>query len=163
MIRCLVPDVTLYQGNIQDLNKLKPRYVKDPDFGRIKVTHPFTLVVNVGSTNWLPPDTYAVHFPMVDGPPTGPNNPSVKENDWDRVYDLAIHIVSELLGGGTVLVTCDVGVSRSVTLCGMVLAILRDVPMDENLLATIRSPIARPSEELWKAASKRCNASIVQR
>jgi hypothetical protein len=130
----------LYQGDIRDLNRA----------GRERA--PFDLFVNVGSTNWLPPDQYAIHYPMIDGP--WPGKPSrVKENDWEALVGLAQLIVGNLRNGRKVLVTCDAGLSRSVVMCGMVIAILKSIPMSEDLKTAVRTPTP-PSIDLWDEAQR---------
>src|SRR2546428_613789 len=89
----------LYQGDVSDLNLLK--------LVEVRAKYNFTLSVNVGSTNFVPRDMYAIHLPMKD---TG----KVEDNDWDRILELVRLVANEVLAGGKVLVNCDMGLNRSV-------------------------------------------------
>src|SRR3990167_1411143 len=109
----------LWQGDISDLNLLKMPNARSR----------FTLAVNVGSTNFIPPDLRAIHFPMKDDP----------GNDWCPIVLLVNLIVDEIRHGGTVLVTCDAGISRSIVIAAMVIARLERVPMDDALLQRVRA------------------------
>ena len=132
----------LFQGDISDLNLLKL------DDARTKLK--FTLVVNVGSTNFIPPNIWAVHVPMMV-------SSREEDNDWQKV----IHTVSlaggEVERGGKVLVTCDAGISRSAVFCGLVISWMEGIPMDDKLLQRMknRNPAIDPLPELWAEAAQR--------
>lgn len=124
----------LWQGDVHDLNSLKDR------------KHTFTLAVNVGSTNWLPPDMFTIHFPMKD-------TNDLKDNDWDRILRLVRFITHEIENGGKVLVSCDAGLSRSVVVSAMVIAVLDMVHMDDDLRRKVRSGLVEPADGLWQHAA----------
>jgi len=134
-MRNLYPN--LWQGDISDLNILKT-----PN-GRALG---FTLAVNVGSTNFLPPDVFAVHLPLKD---VGER----MANDWRKVAEVVLLIVREIGHGGKVLITCDAGVSRSIVVAGMVIATLRGVPMDEDLKESVRAADGLMAKKLWDYGS----------
>lgn len=126
----------LWQGDVHDLNSLKDR------------KHTFTLAVNVGSTNWLPPDMFTVHFPMKDGD-------GALENDWTLLIPLAYYVANIVRTGKRVLCNCDAGISRSIVFCGIVISILESRSMDLELMYEIStSQTLPPHRELWEEASK---------
>lgn len=128
----------LYQGDIQDLNLLKSN--------EVRAKYNFTLSVNVGSTNFIPPDMYAIHFPMKD-------SGKIEDNDWGQVLELVRLVVNEVLVGGKVLVTCDVGLNRSVIFAAMVISVVDGIPMDDKLMQTVKVAID-PAHDLWEFAKQ---------
>ena len=128
---------SIYQGDISDLNVL----------GKQRQDIPITLFVNVGSTNYVPPDRFAIHLPMRDE--------ADGVNDWEKVVSLALLAAEEVARGGLVFVNCDAGISRSVTFVGMLISILDGVPMDDALMVRLRyAPGIEPLEALWKEAGQ---------
>lgn len=137
-MRELIPG--LWQGDISDLQVLKDHDTRK----RLG----FTLAVNVGSTNFLPPNIWAIHLPMKD-------SWEEEDNDWQMVIHTVSPAVSEIERGGKVLVTCDAGLSRSIVFCGLVISWLEGIPMDDELLRRIKDPYMDPLEQLWGFAAQR--------
>lgn len=123
----------IYQGDSSDLNVL----------GKVRQDIPITLFVNVGHVNYIPPNRFAVHLPMLDG---------VGVNDWDKVVSVALLATEEVARGGLLFVNCDVGISRSVVFCAMVLAILEGRDMDDEMLARVEHGYMPPLFGLWNEA-----------
>lgn len=124
----------LVQGDIRDLNLLN-----EPE---VRKKYAFTLAINVGSTNFLPKNMFAVHLPMMDGERR-------EDNDWDAILVVADVAVAEIARGGKVFVSCDAGLSRSVVFAAMVIALYEDRPMDDALMAEVGGD---PLLGLWRTA-----------
>lgn len=146
----------LFQGSIHDLNLLKEPAIREK--------YQFTLVVNVGSTPFVSrgvPTIYLPMFDIVDG-----NDPERSRNNWDLITDALLAVTGEISRGGRVLVTCDMGISRSVVFSAMVVSVLEDIPMmvepvedapmvNDELVQVLRAPgELEPSHALWKDAAK---------
>ena len=122
----------LLQGDISDLNLFK--------LPGIREKYDITLAVNVGSTNFVPPDMYAVHLPMMD-------DSLPQQNDWPKVIRLLYFVVDEIHHGGKVLIACDAGLSRSIVLCGMLISVIEHRPMDSGLMRELGGD---PLLALWE-------------
>ena len=127
----------LYQGDISDLNLLK--------LDEIRAKYNFTLSVNVGSTNFIPCDMYAIHLPMKD-------TEKFEDNDWGRILELVRLVVNEILADGKVLVNCDAGLNRSVVFSAMVISVVDDIPMDDELMQKVKMAKIEPAHDLWDNA-----------
>ena len=125
----------LWQGDISDLNVLNL-----PD---VRKKYDFTLAVNVGSTNFLPKDMFAVHLPMMD-------DSRLEANDWLRIFILMRLVLEEIEHGGRVFVSCDAGLSRSVVFSGMLISAIRQRPMDDQLMKEVGGD---PLPALWRNAA----------
>jgi len=133
-VRVITPHI--YQGDISDLNV----------FGKLRTDIPITMFVNVGSTNYIPPNRYAIHFPMRD---------EVQVNDWEKICSLAQLAAEEVRRGGLLFVNCDAGISRSVIFVGMVMSLVDGIDMDDKLFQQLRlAPSMDPFEPLWEEARR---------
>lgn len=131
----------IYQGDSGDLNVL----------GKQRPDIPITLFVNVGALNYVPPNRFAVHMPMLD---------MAGMNDWEHVVSVALLAAEEVARGGLLFVNCDVGVSRSVVFCGMVLAVLEGADMDNDMLARVEHGFMPPLFGLWQEARLALNSQL---
>ena len=125
----------LWQGDISDLNVLK--------LPEVQKKYGFTLAVNVGSTNFLPRDMFAVHLPMMD-------DSRLERNDWTRICVLLRLVLEEIKHGGKVFVSCDFGLSRSIVFSGMLISVIERRPMDDQLMKELGGD---PLPELWQNAA----------
>lgn len=134
----------LYQGDFSDFHLFKslPNEKREPN-SRID------LGVHVGTTAFVPPGLYAIHFPMYDD--TYPT----QKNDWTLLVPLVYYIADVIRAGKRVLINCDAGISRSVVLAAMVISILDVRPMDDKLMYEIAlNEDLPPHQDLWKEAAE---------
>jgi protein-tyrosine phosphatase len=124
----------LYQGDVSDLNVLKDPVIREK--------YSLTLVVNVGSTPFVPRDLPTIYLPMRDE--------SVNAaNDWLRVIRVLRLVIDEVRSGGKVFVNCDAGISRSVVFSAMLISALEHRMMDDELMQEIRATLSEPLHALW--------------
>ena len=154
----------LFQGSIRDLNLLKEPAIRE--------RFNFTLVINVGSTPFVPRGVPTLYLPMFDV--SNEDDPERTRNNWSLITDALLAATGEISREGKVLVVCDAGISRSVVFSAMVVSILEDIPMmvtmfdglqedaspagqtiNDELMQVVRTPgELEPSHELWKDAAK---------
>lgn len=139
----------IYQGDTSDLNSLK--------LEAVRAHYGITLAVNVGSTPFVPMGVPTLYVPMADI--TDRADPQRPLNKWPLIIDAAKMAAREIRRGGRVFINCDAGLSRSVVFTGLLIAVLQNIPMDENLLTMVRvAPGMEPSCALWDDATEALQA-----
>ena len=71
----------------------------------------------------------------------------------DPIFDIAVQAAGHIERGGTVFVHCDAGISRSVVVSAMIIALLEDGPMDESLWNRVCG-FFPPNPVLWEKAKE---------
>ena len=104
------------------------------------------LVVNVGHQPRFAIPLPLIYFPMED-------SGKVDANDWDRVRNILDFALAEIRRGGKVLVVCDAGMSRSVVVSAMLIALVEERPMDDVLHKEV-SLLIPPLLGLWNRAQE---------